>query len=78
MPISVVPLKKSILEGSTWAIKIMLESTPPTLSTTATGVRISAKIISVACTVSVQLTARKPPIKVYAMVAPAPSHIALA
>lgn len=43
-----------------------------------TGVRISAKIISVACTVSVQLTARKPPTRVYRMVAAAPHHSACA
>ncbi|MNE97895.1 hypothetical protein D3C80_1963220 [compost metagenome] len=37
---------------------------PPTVIITITGVRISAKIIRLACTVSVQLTARKPPTKV--------------
>ncbi len=43
---------------------VKVGSTPPVASITITGVRISAKIISEACTVSVQLTARKPPMKV--------------
>ena len=47
-------------------------SIPPIEKITIIGVRISAKIINVACTVSVQLTAKKPPRKVYAMVASAP------
>ncbi len=37
---------------------------PPTASNTNTGVRIKAKIINVACTVSVQETAKKPPMNV--------------
>ncbi|MNC74784.1 hypothetical protein D3C75_1262020 [compost metagenome] len=37
---------------------------PPTDIITITGVRIRAKIIRLACTVSVQLTARNPPTKV--------------
>ena len=46
------------------ATSIMALSTPPTAMMTKTGVRIRAKSIRVACTVSVQLTARKPPKKV--------------
>ncbi len=42
----------------------MAVSMPPTAMMTNTGVRMRAKIIRVACTVSVQLTARKPPKKV--------------
>ena len=39
-------------------------SAPPKPRYTITGVRIRAKIISEACRVSVQLTAKKPPKKV--------------
>ena len=42
----------------------LFESVFAVPSTTNTGVSSNAKIISVACTVSVQLTARKPPISV--------------
>ncbi|MNL89625.1 hypothetical protein D3C87_2200700 [compost metagenome] len=54
----------SMLAGLFASITSIEVSMPPTARITNTGVRISAKIIRVACTVSVQLTARKPPIKV--------------
>ena len=70
--------KKSKLAGLACSIRIKLVSTPPTEIMTTIGVSIKAKIIKVACTVSVQLTARKPPTKVYAIVAAAPTHRACA
>ena len=42
----------------------LIWSAPPKLRYTITGARIRAKIISEACNVSVQLTAKKPPRKV--------------
>ena len=68
MPSSVVPVNRLLyclpLAAAAAAMAADTWSAPPTAKYTITGVRISAKIISVACTVSVQLTARKPPIKV--------------
>ncbi|MNP76681.1 hypothetical protein D3C76_1739700 [compost metagenome] len=64
MPMKVVPLSMSKLLGSCASMARKVVSTPPVASNTITGVRINAKIIRVACTVSVQLTARNPPIKV--------------
>ena len=72
------PLNQSSLAGSSCSIATRLSPRPPVLMTTMSGVRISAKIISVACTVSVQLTARKPPTSVYRIVAAAPYHSACA
>ncbi|MNC33969.1 hypothetical protein D3C75_823810 [compost metagenome] len=66
------------MAGFLAAITSIELSMPPTAKMTMTGVRISAKIIRLACTVSVQLTARNPPIKVYRMVAAAPAHSAVA
>ncbi|MNT28633.1 hypothetical protein D3C72_1643330 [compost metagenome] len=60
----VVPLSMSKLAGLTASMAAKVVSKPPVEISTITGVRISAKIISEACTVSVQLTARKPPTKV--------------
>ncbi|MNR68382.1 hypothetical protein D3C85_1929000 [compost metagenome] len=55
-------MSKLVASCSSMAAKVV--SAPPVAISTTTGVRIRAKIISVACTVSVQLTARKPPKKV--------------
>ena len=41
-----------------------ISAAPPSAKYTITGAKISAKIISEACSVSVQLTAKKPPINV--------------
>ncbi|MNN51366.1 hypothetical protein D3C81_1659970 [compost metagenome] len=54
----------SRLAASFSSMAAKVGSTPPVANSTMIGVRISAKIISEACTVSVQLTARKPPTKV--------------
>ena len=64
MPTTLAPLKKSRLAGFTCSTSARLSAGPPVPRITNTGVRISAKIIRLACTVSVQLTARKPPTKV--------------
>jgi hypothetical protein len=61
---SAPPLNGSSLAGSTERISARLSWRPPVLWITTIGVSTSAKIISEACTVSVQLTARKPPISV--------------
>ncbi len=58
------PLSMSKLAASFSSMAAKVGSTPPVANSTMIGVRISAKIISEACTVSVQLTARKPPTKV--------------
>ena len=55
-------MSKLVASFSSMAAKVL--SMPPVATSTITGARIRAKIIKVACTVSVQLTARKPPIKV--------------
>ncbi|MNC80080.1 hypothetical protein D3C75_1327490 [compost metagenome] len=64
MPMKVVPLSMSKLPASWASMARKVVSMPPVASMTTIGVRIKAKIISVAWTVSVQLTARKPPTKV--------------
>ncbi|MOA01960.1 hypothetical protein D3C78_1213900 [compost metagenome] len=64
MPMKVVPLSMLKLSGFCASIARNVVSTPPVASSTMIGVSNRAKIISVACTVSVQLTARKPPTKV--------------
>ncbi|MNN18791.1 hypothetical protein D3C76_1754000 [compost metagenome] len=64
MPMKVVPLSMSKLPASFSSMAAKVVSKPPVAISTITGVRIRAKIISVAWTVSVQLTARKPPTKV--------------
>ncbi len=51
----------SKFDGSWAAMVSMAVPMSPKARMTNTGVINSAKIISVACTVSVQLTARKPP-----------------
>ncbi|MNE86558.1 hypothetical protein D3C80_1836720 [compost metagenome] len=60
----VAPLNMSKFAGFCASMARKVVSTPPVEISTMIGVRISAKIISEACTVSVQLTARKPPTKV--------------
>ena len=68
MPIKVVPVQRLSycfpVSCATAAMAACICAVPPSDRYTMTGVRISAKSISVACTVSVQLTARKPPMKV--------------
>ena len=61
MPTTLAPRSQSTLAGLACSITARLAAGPPVAITTTIGVSTSAKIISVACTVSVQLTARKPP-----------------
>ncbi|MCY1456126.1 hypothetical protein D9M71_733240 [compost metagenome] len=60
----VAPLSMSKLVASCISMAMKVGSTPPVAIITMIGVRIRAKIIRLAWTVSVQLTARKPPTKV--------------
>ena len=64
MPTTLVPCSQSTRVGSAAAIVAQASAGPPAIAITAMGVRINASTISVACTASVQLTARKPPISV--------------
>ncbi|MNG23711.1 hypothetical protein D3C84_1083480 [compost metagenome] len=57
-------MSMSKLVASCISMAANVMSAPPVAIITAIGVKIRAKIISEACTVSVQLTARNPPIKV--------------